>query len=884
MQEKRTLSIRRAKEYIGCQTAYEMTRLGLNYKTKSVGTAVLNPIMKEFYRIKEMSREEFNTFVIEKVNELYTQDLLTLKIGLAEERTLFAKKIIRLADYLRDKLNGEMSSLTFMGDISAELKGNVAFEELAVKDTYHFSFTLGGQNTYVTVHNGKNPYSQRARKPENHPMNQLEHILMYLGTEEVADTPVKVETWYLTNKEDGEEQLSVFEGKAGGNIASAVYSERAEAMTCLETAIAAISKNDCKNCQHKDACATCSGTMNVETKVAKEVVATQPKEPMFSDAQKIVVNHKEGPMAIVAVPGAGKTTSLVHRLKQMLTEGIKAEEILFITFTKKAAGEIRERVEALLPEGSEIPDIFTFNAFGYKVLKDYENILGRRFCLASPVDRKKLVKECLESVPRIQNISYRGANGEFGIINQAATWVDTIMQYGKEAFAKREAEKKDVEGIFRLYDEYEKRFKEGNFISFEEQISLTAKLFKEHPEVPKELGERYRYIMVDEYQDTDDKQAEMIYAIAKQHNNIVVVGDDDQNIYEWRGGSAKFMLQFEEDFPNAKMVFMSDNWRSNDKIINAANALIGANANRYDKELIAHKSALCKPVYYPAGNADTLKVIVKTLLKQYRPGEIAVLARKNKPLEELEPVLSTICKVTKPKDYLIDDYVFRLFYDVFTCYRDMNEDVSFYRLLRHFGVRVPAKEDRSKSLYENLVTEHKVLTPMDITEPDDFYAYQEDENRTPIKEAAYNVFKALKACQYYSSANELFDRVCDSFLVPRNQIVVEQLREIADLHAFENINQMQEYMDTMITYKDTQRVNYTPDIDTLVLMTCHDSKGKEFPCVIIYGTEDYTDNEDDNRLLYVAMTRAKNNLFMLRRDTSKACENIQRISGHLTQK
>lgn len=342
------------------------------------------------------------------------------------------------------------------------------------------------------------------------------------------------------------------------------------------------------------------------------------------------------------------------------------------------------------------------------------------------------------------------------------------------------------------------------------------------------------------------------------------------------------MLNFDKEFPGAETVHMSDNFRSNDKILDAANALIEENGNRFVKNLVAHKEAANKPIYYPAATQDTLPWLVSQLLKKYRPGEIAILSRKNSTLIKLEPVLSQLCNVSKPKEYLIDDYVFRLMYDTFGCYLDINDDVSLYRLLRHFCAEVPEKERKDLSLYQNMINE-KVLMPMDIFEPDDFYAYEEKENRTPLEDAAYHIFKAMKACQYYSTMDELFDKVCDALCIPKEQLVVSQIREMADFHAFENVVQMHGYMTAMQDYSDTTRVDYTPDMNTLPLMTCHDSKGKEFPCVILYGTEDFSSTEDDNRVLYVAMTRAKNNLFLLRRDVSRENESLNRINEYLRE-
>lgn len=882
------VSLFEVREHKDCAEAYSLNRLGLTYSKKpSVNKAVLRPLVKELHKIVELGRDAFNAMVREKVDELYTEDLQEIKIGLEEDKELFTRKFIRLADYLRDKLTAEEDKpfgkgrINFHIPFETEISGLIGEGATHIKDSVDFIYTLDGKTTAVKIVNGTNEHTPRVRSLEKLAKNKLELILTYLGLAVSEDDAITVEEWYLTSKKDDPKKdiFAEFDGKPGENIASATYQTRQEAREALQRSLSFCKQRECENCRHSAVCHKVGAKLNLETKLAKDAVASQPKEPRFTDAQQKVVAHGDGPMCVVAVPGAGKTTSLVHRLKRLLESGVKADEILFISFTKKAAGEIKERVEALLPEGSEIPNIFTFNAFGYHLLKENKSLIGRQLCLASETDRKRIVEECLPLVPQINGFSYKGARLERGIIPTAAGWMQDIMTLGEDAFREKNAAK-DTDGILRLYQKYLQKFKECGFITFDEQISLSLKLVKEHPEVAKSLAQRYRYIMVDEYQDTNEEQAELIYTIAKHHNNLVVVGDDDQNIYAWRGGSADYMLNFDKDFPGAQIVHMSDNFRSNDKILTAANSLIEENANRFEKTLVAHSQAENKPVYYADANMDKCMFIVSHLLKKYKPGEIAVLTRKNGPLLKLEKELSKLCNVAKSKSYLIDDYVFRLVKDVFSCYLDLNDDVALYRLFRHFGAEVPEKVKREEPLYCNLRMQELIL-PMNIYEPDDFYAYEEKENRTSIEEAAFRIFKAMKACQYYSTMEELFDKVCDELGIPRDQLVINQLREQADFHAFENIVQMHGYMTAMVDYSDTLRTDYTPDLNTLPLMTCHESKGKEFPCVIIYGTEEFTATEDDNRLLYVAMTRAKTNLFMLRTDISKENESIDRISSHL---
>ena len=879
MKEKgngQTCSLFQTGEYIGCQNTLEYNNLGLKYKKRnSISGTVINPILRELPQIKNMTEEDFNALVQQKVDELFTEDMQEIKHSLSDEKELVVKKLTRLFDYFRTVTAGSTVIFNMPFEVDCEEYFNGVISK--VKDTANFTYEKDGKRVAVRIHSsGKQTASNAARTLEkNRYQNQASLALMYLGLAAEGE-PLTCEDWYVNAKEDKNGRLSdKYETKKGDNIASHTYSSKEEAKEALAKAISFGCEN-CSDCRHALICEKKKALYKPETKVAKELVNRQLKEPKFTESQKKVVLHKEGPMAVVAVPGAGKTTSLVHRLKRLLEEGIDADNILFITFTNKAAGEIKERVEALLPEGSNVPEVKTFNAFGYSILRDNKELLGRTLCLASDTAKKALVKECLERVPKISGRSYHGATGAFGIITSASKLIDDIGKNGKEWFSTTYYGKLDVDGFLRLYDEYVSQYKERNYITFDEQVSLALKLFKEHPELTKAYAERYKYIMVDEYQDTNAEQAELIYAIAQHHNNIVVVGDDDQTIYDWRGGSAEFMLNFKNDFADAELVFMEDNFRSNDKILEAANALIDGNTNRFKKQILPHSTALSKPVSYQSANTDKLIIALRTLLQKYMPGEIAVLGRDNKNLRALIPFISQLCKVANPKDYLIDDYVFLTVYDVLGLYCDINNDVALYRLLKHFGADVPAKTDKTKSLYDNLIQE-AYLTPIDMTDPDYFYAYEDKEERNPLEEAAYRIFKTLKGCQYFSTMDEMFNLICAALDIPEEQIVVSQLKEIADISDFKTIAQLHTYMGQMVEYSDMTRVAYTPAPDTLQLMTCHDSKGKEFPCVIIYGVEAYDESEKDKRLLYVGMTRAKNTLILMR--TAESRENCLSTIG-----
>ncbi len=842
------ISIFALNEARKCSRGYALSKLHLNYygggiSTRSVINKALAVVKEGFVLGKD--RQEVLCDVQGALSEYPVRED-DLKVASEQERAKVFRRIEAMTEYLWAQPGTRMKDVYF----------SFEFNGCTFRDKADLVLEMEGEPARAIVFEfGSSPYSSRARLEANKPCNCIGINML------AAAGYGKAEVWYLKSKDEARDSIPLFEAKKEKNIvAESVEPNRAKAY--LLSVIQNTECGDCKMCRHQDVCKI----RNV--RVDKESVSGANREPQFTAEQQKAVDHREGPMALLAVPGAGKTTVLVHRLIAMLRDGIPARNVLFVTFTKKAAGEIRERIEALLPEGAEIPEIFTFNALGYTLLKENPTLVGKRVKIADENDCKAMVRQVLDEAAAegvfLQNMSYAGAYLEFGIIGRLAGWFAEIASIGKEKFTERRGEKiADLNGVLSMYERYDELFQKNGFITFDEQITLVNELFRKYPKMTKSIADRYQYIMVDEYQDTSEPQAEMIYSIARHHENIVVVGDDDQTIYSWRGGSNEYLLNFKDTFPKAEVVIMNDNFRSNDKILEAADSVIGVNQNRYEKQLRGHREANHPPLYIYDTAEKGLRDVVVQLLRQYKPGDIAILARTNRRFEEVEKQLAGVVKMSTPKDYLVEDAVFQMVYDVLTLYNNLSDDVALYRCLRRLGVdEFPLKPSSQIPLYDAIREEFPQfsLERLDIKAMEGYDAMEP----TPMLVAGKMLLAALKRMQYFRSMEEVFYAVADTFGVPKNHKVIENMLDTCDEHAFVRVSDLYTYMHNMVLFKSTKRVGYGAAEDAVSLLTGHDSKGQEFPVVIIYGVEDFAgEMEEDHCVLYVAMTRAKNTLVMI---------------------
>ena len=288
--------------------------------------------------------------------------------------------------------------------------------------------------------------------------------------------------------------------------------------------------------------------------------------------QQKAVNTLEGPLLVLAGAGSGKTRVLVHRIAYMIEEkGIAPFNILAITFTNKAAGEMRERVDNLVGFGSEQIWVSTFHSTCVRILRRHIDLLGydTNFTIYDTDDSKSVMKQVMKNL----DIDSKQIK-EKRVLNAISAAKDELI--GPEQF-ERDASMYDEKRIAACYKEYQNVLRSSNALDFDDIIFKTVELFKKHPEVLNNYQERFKYIMVDEYQDTNIAQYELIRLLADKYRNLCVVGDDDQSIYKFRGANIRNILDFEQHFEDAVVIKLEQNYRSTQNILDAANAVIANN-------------------------------------------------------------------------------------------------------------------------------------------------------------------------------------------------------------------------------------------------------------------------------------------------------------------
>ena len=297
----------------------------------------------------------------------------------------------------------------------------------------------------------------------------------------------------------------------------------------------------------------------------------------LTPTQREAVLCIDGPLLILAGPGSGKTRVITCRIAHLIHEGVKPYQILAITFTNKAAQEMRRRVETIMPTKGML--ISTFHSLGVRLLRSYADRLGleKNFTIYDQADRVRVVKTSLEAA-NIDNVRFTPETIQ-GAISKAKNQLLTPDKYANQAgdfFSKV---------VAQVYEVYEKRMRAANALDFDDLLLWPALAVKNDPELRAELDARFRYVLVDEYQDTNKAQYALARGLSQDYPNLCVVGDPDQSIYKWRGADIKNILDFERDFPNARVITLSENFRSTQTILKVADELIAHNKQRKPKTL-----------------------------------------------------------------------------------------------------------------------------------------------------------------------------------------------------------------------------------------------------------------------------------------------------------
>ncbi len=728
-----------------------------------------------------------------------------------------------------------------------------------------------GRTEYITFDFfNSNSYSAKARIEANKPFS---HPYLCMAASTVADMSAVYSVWYLKGKDDKGDPLSYpeYEKKPGSNIVFSDFGgDLSFARECAAKTLTVEEKRECSKCPYMTVCKGYRGIVEVE-EVEEKAKSEEKEIRQLTSEQEAVVNFKDGALCVVAVPGAGKTHVLVSRMKKLIEDGVPAANILFLTFAKKAAGEIAERVAKLLnlDENSvDMPHVQTINGFGYEVLRSNKELLGREVKLAKDCLKKELIETVLRNSERIEGVSYSCLKGQFGLVNRTADWFECINEKGEEFFRTYFQSKVDVNGVLKAYKTYMEIFKAKGYCSYDEQVNLCVKLLEDHPEVTASYGKLYRYIMVDEFQDVSEPQMKMLRLLEEAcGGNIVAVGDDDQAIYGFRGGDSRYMLNFRQYFPDSQMLFMSRNFRSNDKIVALAECVISKNHERIEKHICAGRRAPAKPLLLDAPNFDSLFGYVKQMKDGYGGKNIAIIARTNKELSAWQEYLwSHGCPCTSPKDYLIKDRVFETLFDVMSLWifgpNEARE--SFSRLFSGFcGEFSCVDAAKNGESFYTLLKRSDIVTDLSNTAE----AKEESAGFCGVgSEFCQKVFRSYLVLDYAENVGDCLLALLNVWYPEKADqhnyhLAIEELMAMCDETELETPADLYHLMKLLVDYEDTQRLSYDYG-DAINLLTAHDAKGKEYDGVIVINGDLFLKDgdEESRRVLYVALTRARHTL------------------------
>ena len=606
----------------------------------------------------------------------------------------------------------------------------------------------------------------------------------------------------------------------------------------------------------------------------------------LNPAQKEAVETTEGAVLILAGAGSGKTRVLTTRIGYLMEEkGVKAENILAITFTNKAANEMRERVDETL-QGTDTKEMWitTFHSCCVRILRKSINKIGynRSFVIYDSPDQVTLIKDCMREL----NISDKAFDPK--AVLSAISGAKDKLYSPKKYLALNEGDISKTK-IGEIYALYQDRLKRNSALDFDDLIMKTVELFNECPDILDFYRNKFRYIMVDEYQDTSKAQYELIRLLAKEHQNICVVGDDDQSIYGWRGADIRNILEFERDYDNVKIVKLEQNYRSTQVILDAANHVIANNIERKRKKLWSDKKEgqLIK-IQLAENEIEEGDFIVNTIsyMKRYEDREykdFAVLYRANAQARSVEDALN---RHGIPYNIYggIKFYERKEIKDIIAYLRVLQnpqDDISLKRIInvprRGIGLRTIEKIEDRASLKEESI--YSVL--IDIEDNSDISR----KARSSISEFV-DLMSTLRSFRDVYSVSQIIEKVLDA------TGYIDELEKEKNGEGEDRIENLKEFISVALEFESNNEdkslesfltnvaLNSEPseedeETDKVSLMTIHSSKGLEFPVVFLAGMEEKifpisraiqsmrdSEIEEERRLCYVGITRAKEELFL----------------------
>ena len=590
----------------------------------------------------------------------------------------------------------------------------------------------------------------------------------------------------------------------------------------------------------------------------------------LNERQKEAVITTEGPVLVIAGAGSGKTKVLTTRIAYLIeNKKVNSENILAITFTNKAAKEMKDRVSNILKRDVRRMHISTFHSFGVEILREYGYLVNidKNFTILDSDDSLKVIKIIIDDMNLNKTLSPKHVK-------------EVISSYKNKLVLPEEAEKNtytfEEKQIVDIYEKYNKKLYNSNSVDFDDLLLIPYLILDKYNAVLEEFQEKYKYILIDEYQDTNDAQYFLVKMLSAKYKNLFVVGDSDQSIYSFRGANYKNILNFTKDFPNAKVIKLEQNYRSTNNILSIANNVIKNNIERSHKDLWSSLGDGEKVKFNQLNTEeDEVNYVISEIKKisnQYDYDDIAIIYRTNAQSRLFEQLF--INNVIPFK--LVGSFGFfnkKEIKDLIAYLKlidNPNDDISFLRIVNY-----PTRGIGNKTV-ENLQRKANSYN-LSLYE-----SIEEDDKKLILFK---NLIEEIKDNYENISLKSLVERICEKTnlleTIKKDNDLESSIREenikefitYVDNYEKENNSSLREFLENLILFSDRENNNENEE-KKVNLMTVHAVKGLEFKVVFVVGLEEslfpyqlslenVQDIEEERRLYYVAVTRAKEKLYLL---------------------
>ena len=601
----------------------------------------------------------------------------------------------------------------------------------------------------------------------------------------------------------------------------------------------------------------------------------------LNNKQKEAVLATQGPCLVIAGAGSGKTKVLTHKIAYLMAEeNVLPWNILAITFTNKAANEMKQRVENLVGDAAKDIWMGTFHSICVRILRKFIDRIGfdNSFLIFDTSDQKTVIKECLKSL----NIDDKLFSDK-GVLAEISNAKNEMLE--PKAYGVKYAGDYRKSKIAEIYELYQRRLKENNAIDFDDIINDTIKILTENPDILEYYTEKFKYVLVDEYQDTNKAQFTLVTILASKYGNITVVGDNDQGIYSFRGADISNILNFEKDFPGTNIIKLEQNYRCTGNILKAANSVIKHNEAKYDKKLWTENGEGSLPCIYQGDDEyDEARYIIEQINHLKREeldhySDFAVLYRMNSQSRAIEDILRR------------EDIPYKIigglkFYER----KEIKDAISYLRLIANPADNISLKriinepkrgigktsidniqaiaQEQGTSMYEIIKHAEQYGLNRVFLNAKEFIEIMEELRNKKESVLISELLKETLNKTGYTKALELENTIEAESRIQNLEELVTVAMEFEEEFAENSLN---DFLESITLSSDIDNLEQTDDMVTL--MTLHSAKGLEFPAVFLVGMEEGIfpgyqsigepkELEEERRLFYVGITRAKKKLFL----------------------